>query len=176
MPFSLKSPILQQSQLPAACSRGKRQGGTPLVASVPLQNHSSDLLYIRDEKNRREWLVDGGAFASIIPPSLAQRAKGPNQQCLTAANGTPIPCYGNATITVFIGKKAFRHTFIVADVKTSILGADFLAAHYLAPNHKDQTIIDLNDLSTIAENIQNRSYWSNKDGSLMAMPARRGPW
>ena len=107
-------------------------------------------MYIHDTANKRVWLVDGGAFASIIPPSAAQKLKGPNNKTLTAANGTPIPCYGDASITVFIGDRAFRHTFIVADVKSSILGADFLATHYLAPNHRDQTIIDLKDLSTIS--------------------------
>ena len=37
----------------------------------------------------------------------------------------------------------------IADVRQSILGADFLAHSYLAPNHRDGTIIDLKDYSVL---------------------------
>ena len=38
---------------------------------------------------------------------------------------------------------------MIADVTQPILGSDFLAASYLAPNHRDQCLINLNDLSVI---------------------------
>ena len=46
----------------------------------------------------------------------------------------------------------------IADVKQSILGADFLAHSYLAPNHRDGMIIDLKDYSVLkAEfNVENQ--------------------
>ena len=134
------------------CREGKRTGGTPLIAAVPLSSNS-DLLYIRDPVNKRDWLVDGGAFVSLVPPSPTQRARGPNGQKLRAANGTEIDCFGECTIKVHIGSRIFIHTVLVADVKVSLLGADFLAQHYLAPNHRDKTLIDLHDLSTLDAQI-----------------------
>ena len=38
---------------------------------------------------------------------------------------------------------------MIADVSQPILGADFLAQFYIAPNHRDATLIDLNDLTVI---------------------------
>ena len=131
---------------------GKRHGGTPLIAAVPLIQNS-DLMYARDAKNKRDWLIDGGAFISLVPPSHAQRTKGPNGKKLCAANGTSIDCYGEIDIDIHLGSRSFKHTLLVADVKVSLLGADFLAYHYLAPNHRDRTIMDLQDLSTLDAEI-----------------------
>ena len=147
--------------MPHARQIGKRQGGTPLIAAVPLRQNS-DLMYARDNKNKRDWLIDGGAFISLVPPSHAQRAKGPNGQQLHAANGTSINCYGEVNIDVHLGSRKFNHTLLVADVKVSLLGADFLAYHYLAPNHRDRTIIDLNDLSVL-------------DAQIVSTPSNTGP-
>ena len=44
----------------------------------------------------------------------------------------------------------------IADVKQPILGADFLAKNYLAPNHRDGTLIDLKDMSTIKVNFEEK--------------------
>ena len=123
-----------------------------MIAAVPLLQNS-DLMYARDARNKRDWLIDGGAFVSLVPPSPAQRNKGPSGQKLCAANGSSINCYGEINIDIHLGSRTFNHTVLVADVKVSLLGADFLAYHYLAPNHRDRTIIDLNDLSTLDAQI-----------------------
>ena len=68
--------------------------------------------------------------------------KGPNGQKLTAANGTQIDCYGEVNIDIHLGSKAYNHTVMVADVKASLLGADFLASHYIAPNHRDMLPVE----------------------------------
>ena len=119
-------------------------------------------MYARDIKNKRDWLIDGGAFVSLVPPSHAQRTKGPNSQKLRAANGSSIDCYGEIVLDIHLGSRTFKHTLLIADVKVSLLGADFLAYHYLAPNHRDRTIIDLNDLSTL-------------DAQIVSSPALAGP-
>ena len=112
--------------MPLTRRSGKRQGGTPLIAAVPLLQNS-DLLYVRDPLNKRNWLIDGGAFISLVPPSFAQRAKGPNGKKLTAANGTTIDCFGELNLKIKLGSQVFEHTVLVADVRTSLLAADFLA-------------------------------------------------
>ena len=133
-----------------AWARGKRQGGTPLIAAVPLTNNNSDLLYARDPLNKRNWLMDGGAFVSLVPPSFSQRTKGANGKKLTAANGTSIDCYGEVNLKIQLGSRIFDHTVVVADVRTSLLGADFFANHALAPNHRDRTLIDISNSPLIS--------------------------
>ena len=54
--------------------------------------YSVDLLHVKDSREDKKWLVDGGALLSIIPPTPAQRNAGPNGTRLQAANGTNIDC------------------------------------------------------------------------------------
>ena len=109
----------------------------------------SKMLHIIDKLTNTKWLVDGGAIVSIVPPTAAQRARGPNGVGLSAANGTRIKCYGETTQTIQIGEQKFTYTFTVADVNGRILGSDFLAEFYLAPNHRDAQLLNLQDLSTL---------------------------
>ena len=87
------------------------------------------LLHVIDELKNQRWLVDGGAVVSIIPPTHAQKLKGPNGIGLKAANGSPIQCYGTSTQTIQIGHQKFTYEFTVADISQRILGSGFLA-HY----------------------------------------------
>ena len=115
--------------------------------AVPGQK--GDLLFVHDTANNVKWLVDSDALYSIIPPTYAQRLKGPEGQSLQAANGTNIPCYGSVIKDLCIGNRKYQFDFVVADVKHHILGADFLAEFFLAPNHRDGSLIDLNCFDTI---------------------------
>ena len=115
--------------------------------AVPGQPGS--LLHVKDSREDKKWLVDGGALLSIIPPTPAQRNAGPNGTRLQAANGTNIDCFGTEEKTLTIGNRSFTFEFIIADVKQRILGADFLATFYLAPNHRDGVLLDLNTFDTL---------------------------
>ena len=95
------------------------------------------LLHVVDSQRNERWLVDGGAFVSLIPPTPQQRRQGANGIKLMAANGMNIACFGNISRSITIGKSTFTYDFIVADVKTRILGSDFLAHFHLAPNHRE---------------------------------------
>ena len=106
-------------------------------------------MHVTDTKRDEKWLVDGGALLSILPPTPQQRLRGPNDTKLKAANGTDIDCFGTETRTITIGKQDFTFDFCIASVQTRILGADFLAKNYLAPNHRDANLISLNDYSTL---------------------------
>ena len=117
------------------------------------------LLHVLDKQSNTKFLVDGGAICSIIPPTPRQRREGPNGTKLSAANGTPIPCYGKVNRSITIGDQSFVFDFIVADIQHHILGADFLAEHYLAPNHRDALLLNLQDLSTLpAQHVQKSNY------------------
>ena len=139
-----------------------KRSGQPLntVNSVAGQNEQCFLLHVTDGLTGQKWLVDGGALLSIVPPTPQQRLKGPTSSSLKAANGTDIACYGTVTKTILIDKQTFTFDFVVAEVKSRILGADFLAHFYLAPNHRDALLINLQDYSTLpAEHA--RGYKSN---------------
>ena len=107
------------------------------------------LLHVTDKLEGHKWLVDGGALLSIIPPTPSQRRHGSNGLGLCAANGTKIDCYGSVQKTIVIGERSFTFLFTIANVRQRILGADFLAEFYLAPNHRDGSLIDLNTLDVI---------------------------
>ena len=130
---------------------GKRSGQqlNPTVNNVAGPNDECFLLHVTDAKTNEKYLVDGGALLSIVPPTYQQRLKGPNATKLKAANGSDIACYGYCNRTIVIGTQAFTFNFIIANVQSRILGADFLAKNYLAPNHRDATLINLLDHSTL---------------------------
>ena len=107
------------------------------------------LLHVLDTRRNEKWLVDGGSIISIIPPTALQRKDGPVGENLRAANGSTIACYGVEIRILSIGGKDFPYEFTVAAVSQRILGADFLANFYLAPNHRDATLINLKDFSTL---------------------------
>ena len=129
---------------------GKRSGH-PLnsVNNVGGQNVDCFLLLVTDAIRDEKFLVDGGALLSILPPTPQQKLKGPNDVKLKAANGSDIACYGSVERTIKIGTTVFNFEFIIADVQTRILGADFLAKNALAPNHRDAHLINLLDFSTL---------------------------
>ena len=102
-----------------------------------------------DSKNKIKWLVDSGALYSIVPPTPSQRANGQQENHLQAANGSEIKCFGSVEKSITLGSKTFSFEFIVADVKHHILGADFLAENYLAPNQRDGSLLDFSSFDTI---------------------------
>ena len=54
------------------------------VSAVP--GHDGSPIHVYDPVDKRKWLVDGGALLSIAPLTPAQRAKGPVETILRAAN------------------------------------------------------------------------------------------
>ena len=131
----------------------KSSAGTAGVNAVSGQDGS--LLHVIDSIRKETWLVDGGALLSIIPPTPSQRRRGPNSTQLRAANGTPIDCFGTKTRTIRIGPQDFTFNFIIADVSQRIIGADFLAEFYLAPNHRDGVLLNLNNFDTLPASLAN---------------------
>ena len=140
---------------------GKREGGAEVNAALPRNSKSGNhLLHAIDSNDNTRWLIDGGALWSIVPPNQQQRSSGPNAWKLHAANGSEIPCYGLCDRQVCIADRVFDFTFIVADVCQPILGADFLSRFYLAPNHRDKCLLDLNDFSEIPVGTESNTQTS----------------
>lgn len=84
--------------------------------------------------NRLSLLVDTGANVSVLPVARC-RADRPRPDCsrLVAANGTEVKTFGSKTLTVSLPgcPSELEWSFVVADVRQALLGADFLRHHRL---------------------------------------------
>ena len=81
-------------------------------------------------------------LAGIIPPTAADW-KHKQELGLPAVNGSPIPTYGTRSITLDLGlRRVFRWIFIVADIQTPILGADFHREYGLLVNLRQGHLLD----------------------------------
>ena len=104
----------------------------------------SKLLYVADKHNKCNYLIDTGAEVSVLPKSCANRTSDAACLLLAAANNTTINIYGNCRRVVDVGlKRDYAWTFIVADVKQPIIGADFLVHYSLLVDLKSCCLRDM---------------------------------
>ncbi|BES93979.1 multicellular organismal development [Nesidiocoris tenuis] len=100
-------------------------------------------LFVEDRISKLKFLIDSGADISVIPPSSISFRKQSSKHNLFAANGTPIPTFGEQLIDIDLGlRRKFCWPFIIADVKCPIIGADFLANFGLLIDVKNKQLID----------------------------------
>lgn len=122
------------------------------VGVVPASNR----LCVYDRNTTQRFLVDTGADISVLACTIALKKKLTSSKYnLYAANNTPIKTYGERSMQLDFGlRRCFRWTFVVADVKTSILGADFLR-HFklLVDLHRKKLIDQVTELSIDAVEI-----------------------
>lgn len=123
----------------------KSQGGgklEPASALAEVDVVTSNRLCVYDRETGEKFLVDTGADISVIA-ARNRRSTEASPYKLFAANNTPIRTYGEKTLKLNLGlRRDFQCTFIVADVKTSILRADFLRRHKLLVDLHNRKIID----------------------------------
>ena len=118
-------------------------------ACAPRPVVTSTTLYVRDEISGRNFLVDSGADISLIPASRFDQRSGRRGPPLTAANGSSIRSYGDRSFTIHLRDRKYQWRFVIADVRQSILGADFLRKHGLLVDIKNQCLVRHDDLSII---------------------------
>ena len=120
---------------------GKRLGQTLSATSVT--GHSpSRLLFLTDKYSGRRFLVDTGAEVSVIPPSPADRRIKPDCSGLCAVNGSKIATFGTRSLTLDLGlRRVFRWIFVIADIRTPIIGADFLRDYGLLVNMRQGRLV-----------------------------------
>ncbi|GFW41313.1 transposon Tf2-11 polyprotein [Trichonephila clavipes] len=84
-------------------------------------------LFLLDRKSGQKFLIDSGSEICIIPPSPTMNKSPQSNFFLFAANNTKIPAYGMVRKELNLGlRRPFIWTFIIADVSSPIIGADFL--------------------------------------------------
>lgn len=115
-------------------------------------------------------MIDTGANVSVLPVSrkcVKTNSVSKSYQ-LYAANGSKIETYGVRTLVLNLNlRRSFRWTFILADVKQPIIGADFLS-HYkllvdLSARKLRDEITQLNVLASIVSHSDNESSISTVD-------------
>ena len=125
---------------------GKR-AGQDLVAQVAGQNQSR-LLYVWDRNSGHKLLVDTGAQVSVFPAS-AQERRNHKTDPLVAANGSKIDTFGKRTISLDLGIRKFRWSFVLADVSRPMLGADFFCSNHLLIEVYSSRIIDAKTYASV---------------------------
>lgn len=92
-----------------------------------------------------KFLVDSGSVISLVPKSAfnTKQSTKPSDFHLYAANGTIIHTYGTTCLSLHLNlRRAFNWSFIIADVKSAIIGADFLVHHALLLDLKNKQLVD----------------------------------
>lgn len=105
---------------------------------------TSNRLCVFDRNTNHRFLVDTGADISVLAATPIHKKKcSPTSYKLYAANSSPINTYGEKDLQIDLGlRRRFRWSFVVADVKTSILGADFLRHFKLLVDLHQKKLID----------------------------------
>jgi cleavage and polyadenylation specificity factor subunit 1 len=105
-------------------------------------NLNSRLFFIHDRNTNTRFLVDTGAEVSVYPPSRLDKQH-KSTFSLQAANNTSIRTYGTKHLTLNLGlRRAFKWTFIIAEVQYPILGIDFLQSHKLLVDVPNKRLLD----------------------------------
>ncbi|XP_066958319.1 uncharacterized protein [Macrobrachium rosenbergii] len=95
-------------------------------------------------------LVDRGAIRSIFLLSREDRKRTPDPAAfLMADNGSPILSYGTRLLSISILGRRNSWDFVVADVRTPLLGADFLAHFRLAVDVGSKCLLDTNSCQSL---------------------------
>lgn len=109
-------------------------------------------LHIMDKNTRQKYLIYSGSIISVIPWTTTT-----NKQTtfhLTAANGSIIHTYGHRLLTIHLDlKRQFKWIVVVADVKTPIIGADFITHYGFLIDLKQHKLIDSATKVNISANI-----------------------
>ncbi|XP_066947185.1 uncharacterized protein [Macrobrachium rosenbergii] len=99
--------------------------------------------YICNTVSGRMMMIDMGAVQSVFPPSREDRKRPPDPVAsLTATTGSPILSYSTKLLSVSILGQRYKWNFIIAKVRTPLLGANFLAHFGLAVNVGHKCLLD----------------------------------
>ncbi|GFX65906.1 retrovirus-related Pol polyprotein from transposon opus [Trichonephila clavipes] len=101
-------------------------------------------LFLLDRKSGQKFLIDSGSEICVIPPSPTMNKPPQSDFSLFAANNTKIPAYGMVRKELNLClRRPFIWTFIIADVSSPIIGADFLKHFNLLIDLKKKRLMDV---------------------------------
>ncbi|GFT16325.1 transposon Tf2-11 polyprotein [Trichonephila clavipes] len=101
-------------------------------------------LFLLDRKSGQKFLIDSGSEICVIPPSPTMNKSPQSNFSLFAANNTKIPAYGMVRKELNLDlRRPSIWTFIIADVSSPIIGADFLKHFNLIIDLKKKRLVDV---------------------------------
>ncbi|GFU85616.1 retrovirus-related Pol polyprotein from transposon opus [Trichonephila clavipes] len=107
----------------------------------------SPCAFVQKKTNRKsgqKFLIDSGSEICVIPPSPTMNKSPQSNFSLFAANNTKIPAYGMVRKELNLGlRRPFIWTFIITDVSSPIVGADFLKHFNLLIDLKKKRLVDV---------------------------------
>lgn len=113
-----------------------------MVTLAPAQFSVTRLFFVTDHTSGVRYLVDTGAEVSVVPPLSMDRTQLQSGLVLCAANDSCISTFGTRSFTLDLGpRQKFPWVFIVAEVKRSILGVDFLGYYNLLVDVTQQRLV-----------------------------------
>ena len=119
--------------------RGKRPSQPSIVATAAGATNS--LLFLVDGHSAKQFWVDTGAAVSVYPASLRDINGGSHTRSLVAANGSNIATCGTRRMNIRLENQDYTWPFILADLKTPLLGADFLQANGLLVDLQSKRLV-----------------------------------
>ena len=153
--------------LRSVCARGKRKGRAA-VAAV-----SARSLTLHDATTNRAFLIDTGAEVSSVPASEEDPQGAPMQKELVAANGSRIRCYGEKKLRLHIGSRHYEWKFLVAYVRRSLIGEDFLTHSSLLVDVRNKKLVHPEEMN--ATPLQRTRCRSRITGLAFAAAANPAP-
>ena len=142
-----------------------------MATSHPGTSHTSRLFYISDRKTGTRFLVDTGAEVSVIPPTKAEKLHPSSKFHLQAVNRSSITTYGERSMTLnILGlRRTCKWIFIIVDIATPIIGADFLRHFSLLVNICNQRLTD----STTSLSVRNITSTMASISPMFVAPNRQ---
>ena len=108
-----------------------------------------------------------------MPATEQDRQRALLEKELVAANGSQIRCYGQKKIQLKVGTRTYKWTFLVADMKRSLIGADFLTHSSLLVDLRNKQMVHPDDLN--ATPLQRTKRRSRITGLAFAASANPSP-
>ena len=146
---------------------GKREGRAS-VASI-----TASSLTLHDANTNKSFLIDTGAEVSIVPATDQEQQRAPLEKELIAANGSRIRCYGEKKLRLHVGARTYEWKFLMADVKRSLIGTDFLMHSSLLVDLRNNQLVHPDDLDSIP--LQQTKHRSRITGIAFAASANPSP-
>lgn len=128
-----------------------------LSCSAAADNCSTDRrLFIRDRNTKMNFLVDTGADVSVIPRCEVHRPVKKADVVSYSVNGQPLKTYDIQPLNLNLNlRRELSFNFVIADVSSAILGADFLSHFGLIVDTRNKRLTDtVTKIETRADNVQ----------------------
>lgn len=104
----------------------------------------SSRLFMVDQISKLVFLIDSGSDLCCFPRKLVRNKCSASTFDLCAANNSTIKTYGILTLEFDLSlRRKFHWQFIIADVDSPIIGADFLSHFHLLPDCRLNRLIDI---------------------------------